>query len=285
MTIEEALTLGRKSLANSSSPALDARLLLQDLLGRDHSYLVTRSDETLTQTQLEDYMERLRRAVIFEPIPYITGKAPFYGLTFTVTPQVLIPRPETEHLIEAVLRWANRLSKPDFPLTIADVGTGSGCIAIVLAKQLSSGHIVATDTSETALELARRNAANLGVSAAIRFVRGNLLDPVPGSFDLVVANLPYIADDEWQTLDESVRQFEPATALRGGRDGLQLITEVMKQARDRLNPGGAIFLEIGWRQGTAVKTEAEVLFPEAQVRISQDYGGRDRLLTIILPSK
>jgi release factor glutamine methyltransferase len=112
-----------------------------------------------------------------------------------------------------------------------------------------------------------------------------LLDPVPGSFDLVVANLPYIADDEWQTLDESVRQFEPATALRGGRDGLQLITEVMKQARDRLNPGGAIFLEIGWRQGTAVKTEAEVLFPEAQVRISQDYGGRDRLLTIILPSK
>lgn len=283
MTIAEALTLGRKSLPNSTSPALDARLLLQDLLGKDHGYLVTHSDETMTQGQLEDYKERLHRAAAYEPIPYITGKAPFYGLTFSITTQVLIPRPETEHLIEAALQWAKQRSDPDRQLQIADIGTGSGCIAIVLAKKLANARILATDTSAGALELAKRNATSLGAATAIRFIQGNLLDPAPGNFDLVVANLPYIADDEWQTLDESVRQYEPVNALRGGPDGLDLIKELMQQARNRLNPGGAMFLEIGWRQGSAAKIEAEVLFPEAQVRVSQDYGGRDRLLTIILP--
>jgi len=283
MTITEALTLGRKSLSDSASPLLDARLLLENSIGRDHSYLVTHPEYRLSLEEQHVYKQRLSRATCGEPVPYILGKAPFYGVDFIVNPAVLIPRPETEHLLEVALNWAKRPNQRGQVLTVVDVGTGSGCLAILLAQRLQDAKIFAIDSSLTALDVARQNATNFDLTSGITFLEGNLMDPVKEPVDLIVANLPYIADDEWVDLPESVTKYEPALALRGGSDGLDLVRALLDQSTSRLAMEGAIFLEIGWRQGEAAGRLASDRFPEAEVKILKDYGGHDRIVSIITP--
>lgn len=207
-----SLTDGRLLLFTSPTPELDARLLLQHILQVSHSYLIAHDDEQLTAVQIQQYRASLQRAAAKEPIPYILGHTPFYDLEFLVTPDVLIPRPETEQLVQMALSWANRRG----PIRIVDVGTGSGCIAITLARHLPQAAIQATDISLPALTIARQNAVRLAPSR-VQFHHGSLLEPIHQPIDLLVANLPYVTDGEWTMLDDGVKLHEPQVALLGGQ--------------------------------------------------------------------
>jgi release factor glutamine methyltransferase len=251
-------------------------LLLQHVLKRDHVYLVAHDEVFLTVEQAGKYEALLARAADREPIPYLVGQAPFFGHSFTVSPAVLIPRPETELLIEAILKKARE--RPFHQ--IADVGTGSGCIAITLARRLPEAQVSAIDISEKALAIAKRNARSQDLGGSIDFYQGHLLEPLPTRPDLVVANLPYVTDQEWTALDVGVKWYEPATALKGGPDGLDLVRQLLNQAKNRLAPDGIVYLEIGWRQGPAVERLARETFTSVQVEVKTDYAGHDRLVRI-----
>lgn len=276
LDIKEAWAEGRAALGGvSTDPELDARLLLQEALDRPHSYLLAHADDRLEPAQLEKYRHYLERARRSEPIPYITGHAAFYGREFLVTPAVLIPRPETEQLVDRALRWARGKDVRQ----AVDVGTGSGCIAVTLALELPATQVVATDVSTAALAVAQGNAARLA-PGRVAFHEGHLLSPVAGATDLIVANLPYIAEGEWTLVDDAVKWYEPTVALKGGADGLDLIRELLQQAADRLQPVGALFMEIGYRQGPAVRELAEAIFPAAHVEVIADYAGRERIVMV-----
>jgi release factor glutamine methyltransferase len=275
MTIDEALTYGRFHLQSSPSPHLDTRLLLAHVLQVNHTHLIAHGDEVLTAVQETQFHAFVNRAQQHEPIPYITGTAPFFDMDLNVTPAVLIPRPETEMLVERAVEWA----RAQQPLTIVDVGTGSGCIPIALARQLPQAEISAIDISPDALEIARINAKQFAPNR-IRFHQGHLLTPITHSVDLITANLPYVTDAEWTLLDDRVKLHEPSLALRGGNDGLNLIRELLQHAASKLSASGAIFLEIGWQQGPAMQTFAAAAFPNAQVDLIQDYAGHDRIVIV-----
>lgn len=276
MTIRRALTNGRSRLSPTSpTPDLDARLLLQHVLQVSHSYLVAHNDEALTAVQQQQYDLYLQRAAQAEPIPYIIGHAPFFGLDLRVNPAVLIPRPETEQLVELAIRFARPLAAP----RIADVGTGSGCIPIALARHLPQAHIQASDISPEALAVAQQNGAAFA-PGRISFCLGHLLDPIAPPLDLITANLPYVTDGEWTMLDDGVKLYEPALALRGGPEGLDLIRQLLAQASGKLVPGGWMILEIGWRQGASARTLAERFFPTAVIHVQPDFAGHDRFLVI-----
>jgi len=276
MTIREALQWAQQELSDSPTAAGDARLLLQHTLQVGRSYLVAHGDEALAAGQERRFRRLVARARSCEPIPYITGEAPFYGLDFAVTPAVLIPRPETELLVQAALEWADKSGVA----TVVDVGTGSGCIAVTLARHLPDARVEATEISQEALVIARLNAERHGVAEHISFHHGSLLEPVDGDPDLVVANLPYVTDAEWTALADGVKWYEPARALRGGADGLALIRQLLDQSRSRLNTGGALFLEIGWRQGKEAVALAHTIFPRARVGVMPDHAGHDRILVV-----
>jgi release factor glutamine methyltransferase len=276
MTIREALQWARGRLQGSPTPHVDARLLLQYVLQVAQPYLAAHPELSLTHVQMEQFRNLVSRAEKSEPIPYITGETVFYGLDFLVTPDVLIPRPETEHLVQTARDWAasHRVRR------IVDVGTGSGCIAVALAHHLPAVEVLAVDVSSAALEVARHNVRRHGLEKRIRLLQGTLLEKVEQSIDLVAANLPYISDAEWTVLDDGVKWYEPAGALRGGPDGLDFIRRLLQQARPLLRPSGAIFLEIGWRQGKSAMQLAQTFYPTARVTLKQDYAGHDRLVII-----
>lgn len=277
MTIRAALQAAYQQL-----DPFDARLLLQTLLGVNHVYLIAHDDEPLTPAQQATYQGWVTRAAAGEPIPYITGQAPFYGRTFTVTPDVLIPRPETELLVEEVLKWGQQHAVKQ----IIDVGTGSGCIPITLWCEWTAEPkpaIAAVDLSAAALAIAQQNAQKH--HAEINFMSSSLLTNTSGPFDIITANLPYITDDEWTHLDVGVKSYEPEMALRGGADGLVLIRPLLAQARTRLAPTGLILLEIGWQQGHNARAAAVEAFPEAAVSVLKDYAGHDRLVKIETKSR
>ncbi|MCA9959739.1 MAG: peptide chain release factor N(5)-glutamine methyltransferase [Anaerolineales bacterium] len=281
MTIQEALIYGRSQLQQTSpTPALDARLLLQHVLQVEHSFLVAHDDVSLTAVQTAQYHQLIARARQKEPIPYLIGIAPFYGCDFQVTPAVLIPRPETELLVEKALHWARqRQAANTAPPIVVDIGTGSGCIAITLARHLPQAQVIAVDISTAALTIAQTNAQRLA-PGRVQFQHGSLLSPVTHAIDLILANLPYITDQEWTDLDDGVKLYEPAVALKGGRDGLDLIKNLLHQATAKLNPDGAILLEIGWRQGAATQELAQTCFPTARVQVLSDLAGHDRIVMI-----
>jgi release factor glutamine methyltransferase len=250
-------------------------LLLQHSLQVGHPFLVAHRDRALTGEQEQKYRRLIERAGQKEPVPYLVGQAPFYGLEFIVNPAVLIPRPETEQLVEAAVHWANVRR----PWRIADIGTGSGCIAVTLALHLPQSRVDAVDISAEALAVAQQNAQR-HAPGRIHFHLGHLLTPLLHQPDLITANLPYVADGEWTMLDDGVKLYEPAVALRGGPDGLDLIRQLLQQATSKLNPGGAIFLEVGWRQGPAAQHLAQTYFPTAQIDLMADYAGHDRIVAI-----
>ncbi len=281
MNIQTALADGQAALSHSSTPAVDARLLLGHVLGVSHTYLVGHGEQPLTPDQQTHYQALLQRATQHTPVPYLIGHAPFLDLDFIVTPDVLIPRPETELLVQAALDWA-----PMRPAArIVDIGTGSGCIAISLARRLPVSYtIAAVDVSAAALAVARQNARRHGVNHRITFYQGNLLEPIPWPPDLIVANLPYVTDSEWTMLADGVKWYEPTLALKGGVDGLDIIRELLQQASARLTDGGTILLEIGWQQGPTACQAAAALWPAAHVTLQSDYAGHDRLVTIQWPA-
>ncbi len=281
MNIQAALDYGRSQLTPSSpTPRLDARLLLEHLLDVPHSYLVVHHDQLLTHEEEKSYRQFIARARQEEPVPYIIGHAPFFDFDLHVAPGVLIPRPETEQLVELAVAWAKECDA-ETGLTAVDVGTGTGCIAIALARFLPNWRVTAVDISPEALAIAQQNGAQLA-PGRIQFQQSNLLQAIDAPVDLIVANLPYVTSGEWQALADGVKLYEPALALDGGKDGLDLIRQLLQQATTRLRSDGAIFLEIGWQQGKAVQQVAQRFFPMAKIDVLPDFAGHDRIVKIAL---
>jgi release factor glutamine methyltransferase len=271
--------------AGSPTPVLDAQIWLAHVLGWSRTRLLAHPEKELSRDEVAQFEEGLARLVAGEPLPYLTGLTEFYGLTFHVSPATLIPRPETEHLVEAALdllatRTIRSAQLGGFSPRVADIGTGSGCIAVSLGVHLPDAQIYATDISQAALDVATRNARRHNVAERISFLQGYLLDPLPDRVDLIVANLPYIADHEWDDLPVSVREHEPTSALRGGSEGLDLVEELLRNTPAVLQPGGALLLEIGAYQGAAALALAHACLPGARVELQQDFVGRDRLLLV-----
>lgn len=260
---------------HTDRPHVEAELLLAHLLHQPRAYLWAHPEAALTPQQAADYAAWVQRRAAGEPLPYITGQIEFFGLTFAVTPDVLIPRPETETLVETALDWLK--AHPD--AVAVDVGTGSGCIAVALTVHAPSLRLYATDISPAALQVARANAERHNVAERITFLEGDLLTPLPEPLDLILSNPPYVADDEWDALPLSVQQ-EPRLALLSGADGLDAIRRLLAQAPTRLNPGGLLLVEIGERQGEAAQALAQAAFPQAAVSILPDLAAKDRVLKI-----
>jgi release factor glutamine methyltransferase len=227
----------------------DAEALMLELMRRNKAWLLAHGDEELSSAETGRYTELLGRRFKGEPIQYITGEAEFYGLPFRVTPEVLIPRPETEHLVEKVLELAASYAEP----RIVDVGTGSGIIAVAVAHKLPAATVTAIDLSSSALAIAQENAKRNGVAGSIRFLEGDLLAPVAEErFEIVVSNPPYVPASDRATLTVEVRDYEPAPALFAGDDGLNVYRRLIPEAFSALIPGGYVALEIGYGQSTAI---------------------------------
>jgi len=250
-------------------------LLLSHILQRPRTFLLAHPEAQLTAEWALDYAGLVARRAAGEPLPYITGHSPFFGLEFTVTPDVLIPRPETELLVEHALAWLKGRPMP----VVADIGTGSGCIVVSVARQCPEARCYAIDISAAALAVARANAARHGVADRITCLEGDLLAPLPEVVDVILSNPPYVAETEWASLPISVRH-EPRAALLSGVVGLDALRALLQQAPPRLQPGGALFVEIGERQGDAAQALARTAFPTAHIQILPDLAGKARLLTV-----
>jgi release factor glutamine methyltransferase len=276
----EALQEGKRLLSPvSDEPGVDAELLLRHVLKFDRGQLYRRLTETLDDSFEEAYRSLLARRKAREPTTYILGHKEFFGLDFEVTPAAIIPRPETELLVEEAIAFV-RDRPGDQAVTIADVGTGCGAIAVSLAHLLPSAKLIAVDCSEDALALAARNAERHRAAESIKFMQGDLLAPVDSTVDLIIANLPYIPTQDWEKLPPELREGEPRAGLDGGPDGLGEIRRLLTTAPDHLAEFGAVILEIGEQQADAVVELAEGAFPEAEISIETDLSGLDRLVII-----
>lgn len=264
------------------SPRLDAELLLSMVLGIDRIKIITDDTRPLSRDELARYKALILRRRAHEPIAYLRGEREFYGRSFNVTRDVLIPRPDTEVLVEVALR---RTRARNLFARVVDVCTGSGCVAITLAKERPTWRIGAFDLSPQALEVAKRNAQRLGGLQALFFRAGDLLAPLGEPrpvLDLITANPPYIPEAELSTLDADVRDFEPHLALSGGDDGFSVTRRLVPDAFARLVPGGVLATEI--MAGTS--TQVIELFERAgfgSIEMSRDYAGHDRVVSGVKP--
>jgi len=268
----------RLTSANVPSPRMNAELLIMFTLGCDRAYLYAHPERELSPDEMQSYDEALAKRAAGMPAQYITGHQEFWGLDLVVSPAVLIPRPETEHLVEAVLELASNLAESSAPprqLFIADVGTGSGAIALALAKQLPTARIYATDNSPAALEVARANAARLELTSRIDFRLTDLLDGIsPSSLDLVVSNPPYVGESEEDSVQLEVRKFEPRRAVFAGPSGLEVIERLIPAAHLVLRPGRRLVLEIS---GTIAERVRSLLSKWTEVEIRNDLQGTARV--------
>jgi len=263
--------------AGASTPELDAEVLLAKILATDRTWLIAHPQQPLTPAQTQQFRTLIERRVRHEPLAYITGERWFYDILLHVSPATLIPRPETEELVNLALSWLQAHPQA----IVADIGTGSGAIALALAKHAPSPvHIFATDISVAALTVARENARRLQLEQRIIFLQGDILTALPEPVNLIVANLPYVAERDRATLMPEVRDFEPQNALFSGPAGLNHMQRLLSQAPAYLRPGGAMLLEIGFDQADAVRALVRQQFPFAAVRIHQDLAGHDRVLVI-----
>lgn len=279
MLVREALAQAAFQLENHGveSPRLDAELLLAHVLNMNRAALFAWPERRLTLKELTRYRDLVARRAAREPLAYILGYREFFGLDFEVGPDVLIPRPETELLVEQALRLAR--VRPN-PVRIADVGAGSGAIAVALAVHLPEAIVFALDRSPAALAVTARNAGRHGVSERVHLRLGDLLEPLSETLDLIVANLPYVTTAEWETLPPEIRDHEPRSALDGGPDGLSFIRRLLETAAPHLRPDGAILVEIGAGQGQSVLDLAARHFPQARVELVRDYAGLDRVVIV-----
>jgi len=274
--ISETLDDLRQRLTQvSQSPDLDSQVLLAHVLDKARAWILAHPENSLTNEEILALEAAATRLETGTPLPYVLGQWEFFGLKFRITPETLIPRPETELLVENALTWLNK--HPKYRLAL-DVGTGSGCIAIALASRIPDLKIIATDKSFSALDVARVNALQLGTLQQVEFLQANLMPPVQSKFNLICANLPYIPTSTLHTL--KVYGKEPELALDGGKDGLDLIRSLIYLAAYSVSPGGLILLEIESSQGGAGSSLAKTIFPDAHIQILPDLAGLDRLLRI-----
>ncbi len=257
---------------------LQAELLLAHALETTRARLLARLDEPAAPELAARYAANVARRAQHEPLAYILGHQEFYGLDLLVDRRVLIPRHETETLIELALHAARR-SAVGSPVII-DVGAGSGAIALTLAQQLPHAQLVATDISPDALAVARLNAARLDLQTRVDFVQSDLLERIDGAFDLLVANLPYIPSRRFAELPREVRAFEPRVALDGGADGLAVLRRLLAKLEARAARGAIALLEISEEQGQAAVELAQQALPRAAVTLQQDLEGLDRVIEI-----
>jgi release factor glutamine methyltransferase len=299
--VQALLASARQQLAEAgcATPALGAEILLAHTLGRERTWLYVHSQEKIDLEQIAVFNRLLQRRARREPVAYLVGSKEFFGLEFWVNQHVLIPRPETELLVETALDFVNDrwpLDNAEGPtqfaqstqswsdrareIYIVDVGTGSGCIAIAMATRLPGAMLFAIDASAEALTLARQNAGRHNVVDRITFLRGNLLHPLDRPVDLIVSNPPYVSRSELRAVSPEISQYEPRLALDGGEDGLALIGPLLRQATEKLRPGGAMLVEIGSTQGPAAVQLAQDCLPSADVSVKKDLAGLDRLLVV-----
>jgi release factor glutamine methyltransferase len=271
--------------ADVESAQLDAAVLLCSVLGVNKAWLYAHPTRPLTEHEIAKYEDLVRRRMCHEPVAYLVGYRPFYGLDITVDNRVLIPRPETELLVERALGHAQMLIREGQRPVIADIGTGSGAIAIAIAINAPEATVYATDVSAACMEVSEKNIWRYGVGEQVHPVPGSLLDNLPEPVDIVVANLPYVATPELATLPPQVRNWEPVLALDGGPDGCDVIRKLLAQVaspegRARLKPGAVLFLEIGADQGARVRSAVSELLPHCECSVLVDYSGLDRVVVI-----
>ena len=283
----EAWTIGRllnwttKYLGDqgADSPRLDAEVLLAEARGCKRIELYTSFDEVAAESVRTTFRDLVRRRAEGMPDAYLVGRREFYSMNFRVTPDVLIPRPETELLVIHLLDLAKAISADGASLEVADIGTGSGIIAICAAKNLREARVTAVDISPAALQVAQSNAAEHGVADRMAFVESDLFAAVPpdARFDIVASNPPYVTADEMDQLEPTVRDYEPRTALQAGPSGTAIIERLIPEAAGRLKPGGWLLMEIGHQQGPVVQEllQADGRFDE--ISLTKDLAGQMRL--------
>jgi len=275
-TISDLLATARRRLAaHSENPAADARVLLSHVSGLDAAALAAHPERTLGASELERWNAALGRLEAGKALPYVLGEWDFFGLAFNLTPAVLIPRPETELLVEAALDWLR--GKPGMR-QIADVGAGSGAIAVAMAVNVNDLQVTATEISRDAIEVATSNVQRHNVQSQIELIEADLLDSLDGPFDLICANLPYIPSGRLADLDVAKR--EPVLALDGGPDGLALIRRLLAQAPDVLAPGGLLLAEVDDTHAHSAPELAASHFPTADIELRPDLADKPRLLVV-----
>jgi len=268
----------RQTLAQvSDSAGLDSQVLLAHVLHKSRAWILAHPETQLTSEQEAQIESATQRLIQGTPLPYVLGHWEFFGLEFMITPDVLIPRPETELLVENALEWLHQYPDHRFVL---DAGTGSGCIAISLASQIQDLHVIATDISIPAIQVARHNASEIGVSPRVECIHADLFPPTQMWFDLISANLPYIPTEKLHSLP--IYGKEPEVALDGGWDGLNPIRRLLDSAPNWISPDGLILVEIESSQGQSASTLAKRSFPKADIQILPDLAGLDRLLRVQL---
>jgi release factor glutamine methyltransferase len=270
--------VARLAPVDIDAPRLTTEVILAHVLDVDRAQLLARLDERLTSDQFDRFQTDLQRILQGEPLAYVVGHREFYDLDLLTDKRALIPRPETECLIEEALK----LFAACPALLIADIGTGCGAIGVTLAKHLPQARVIVSDLSAEAIELARSNAQRHAVIDRIEFRTGSLLEPIHEPIDLLTANLPYIDDKDWPYLAKTIRGHEPRMAFIGGPNGLDLIRQLLQAAPRVMKPGGVILLEIGAYQGEDVSAIAAQAFPSARISVKPDYAGLDRLVVIQL---
>ncbi len=274
--IGEWQAAARSALSSvDENPGLIAQLLLAHTTAQTRSWVLAHPETELNDEQhtlLDQYLANLIQGM---PLAYLTGRQEFFGLTFAVSPAVLIPRPETEHLVERALAW---LTAEHPAGRAADIGTGSGCIAVSLARHVPNLRIDALDRSMAALQIAAKNVRAHGVENQVRLIAGDLTTALRGPYSLICANLPYIPTGDLTGLP--VARHEPLEALDGGEDGLNLISRLLQDARRLLWPGSRMLLEIEYRQAAAVTRLAQNIYPSAAISVHADLAGLDRLVDI-----
>jgi release factor glutamine methyltransferase len=288
-----ALVAATQRLASNGvdSPKLDSEVLLGSVLACTRAQLYAHPERLLTEDERQRFERLVVRRCQDEPVAYLVGEKAFYGLDFIVDQRVLIPRPETELLVDMVLDVAlqydalpssSRNGNKPAPgrFLVADIGTGSGAVSVAVAANTDTTFVYAVDISQDALEVAQANARRHGLESRIQFLTGDLLAPLPEPVDVIAANLPYVATYEWRDLAPGIVNYEPAQALLGGADGLDFISRLLEQAPNYLKPGGIALLEVGANQGSAVGEIARRCFPDALIEVLTDYAFRERIVRI-----
>ena len=281
MRLREAWAHSRQRLERADIPDADieAQVLLRNTLGIDRVTFHASPDRELSDKDAEAFERTVGRRIGGEPLSYITGHREFYGLDFVVTPDVLVPRQETEFLVEAVLGYARSRGEDEREPTIADIGTGSGAIAVALARHLPNTTVYATDVSRGALCVADENVRRHRLAGRVHLRHGDLFKALDGLVDVVVSNPPYLSDDEVAELPPDV-QREPTLALAAGTDGMDVLRRLIVGAWEYLNPGGMLAFEIDPRRLEAAERLARRTFPDSEVGVVKDHAGLDRVVTV-----
>ncbi|MHB8137363.1 MAG: peptide chain release factor N(5)-glutamine methyltransferase [Smithellaceae bacterium] len=278
MTIHDIISAAAKKLGDAGIPSarLDAEVLLAFCLNCDRLEFIRNPERKLGDAERTNFNELIARRLRCEPVAYITGHKAFWSFILEVSKDVLIPRPDTEVLVEEALS-VFRTQLLDRP-RILDIGTGSGAIALALAEEIPTAQITATDISAAALAVAKKNALTLGLEHSITFLQGNLFEPVCGSFDLIVSNPPYISAGEYETLAAGVKNFEPQQALLAGKSGLEFYENLVYQAQKYLEEKGWLLLEIGAKQHEHVRAMMELSGFYDRIDMRADYAGLSRVI-------